>query len=154
MKSFLTRVQWLYEFFVLFLASAMEDLCTCGKFADLVCTSCNKKGYCCSKCQEKDWPDHADYCKEVCSKRERKRSRRMSRLREGLGSAGRGNTEKCVCGKDAEYECSSCKKQGYCTEKCQLDDWEFHEYYCNRPGSNRGIRKTTSSISHRSLTSR
>ncbi len=41
----------------------------------------------------------------------------------------------CVCGNEAEYECSGCNKQGYCSEECQREDWSFHEYYCNQPGN-------------------
>jgi len=116
-----------------------------------VCTNCNKKGYCSAQCQERDWPQHSSFCRAVSSRRERRKSRRSSR---GLSSAGRGSTEKCVCGKDAEYECSSCQRQGYCSQKCQVDDWELHEYFCNRPGSNHDTRKMTSASTRRSLASR
>jgi hypothetical protein len=40
----------------------------------------------------------------------------------------------CVCGKEAEYECSGCRKQGYCSTACQQEDWTFHDYYCRQPG--------------------
>ena len=40
----------------------------------------------------------------------------------------------CV-GKVAEYECSSFQRQGYCSQRCQVDDWEFHKHYCNHSGS-------------------
>ena len=36
----------------------------------------------------------------------------------------------CICGCDAEYECSECGRQGYCSQKCQEEDWELHQLFC------------------------
>lgn len=40
------------------------------------------------------------------------------------------NPDRCICDKEAQYECSECGKQGYCSEKCQQDDWELHQLFC------------------------
>lgn len=110
----------------------------CGKFADLECTSCKKRGYCSRQCQEKDWIHHEEFCREVSSRRERRRRRRKLKSQEkARRSVTPLSEDTCVCGKEAEYECSGCRKQGYCSETCQTEDWNFHEYYCNRPGNSR-----------------
>ena len=39
----------------------------------------------------------------------------------------------CVCGNAAQFECSSCSAQGYCSPECQTSDWvERHQKECGR----------------------
>ena len=41
----------------------------------------------------------------------------------------------CVCGNAAQFECSSCSAQGYCSPECQTSDWvERHQRECGRLG--------------------
>lgn len=142
------------SFYACFLSSAAlaaGELCVCGKFADLECTNCKKRGYCSRACQEKDWPDHQTFCREVSSRRERRRRRRRARSREGGARSADTplfSEDTCVCGKEAEYECSICRKQGYCSQKCQTEDWSFHEYYCKQPGSSASTPNTKTRLSH------
>ena len=120
------------------------ELCVCGKFADLECSECGRRGYCSVDCQQDDWFKHAIICQEkVEEKKQQKMSksskskkkkkhkkhkkRRKSKSRESNGSM---NIDVCICGKEAEFECSRCEKQGYCSEECQLKDWTTHRMYC------------------------
>ena len=124
----------MYNYFHSHAALAAGELCTCGKYADLECTSCRKRGYCSKACQEKDWPLHERSCREVSSRRHQRR-RKSKQVRASPGRRTPLSEDTCVCGKEAEYECSGCKRQGYCSEKCQKEDWTFHDYYCRQPGS-------------------
>ena len=137
----------------MYAAQVMGDLCVCGRFADLECTNCKKRGYCSKQCQEDDWSHHEELCRERSARRERKRERRKSRNKERRQSRSSQNSnvslseDTCVCGKDAEYECSRCKKQGYCSEECQREDWSIHEFYCNDKNARlRGGRVSQSSV--------
>ena len=39
----------------------------------------------------------------------------------------------CTCGNAAQFECSKCNSQGYCSPECQYKDWsEQHQKECNR----------------------
>ena len=39
----------------------------------------------------------------------------------------------CVCGNAAQFECSNCSSQGYCSPECQLKHWgEQHQRQCSR----------------------
>ena len=39
----------------------------------------------------------------------------------------------CVCGNAAQFECSSCSVQGYCSPECQTNDWvDRHQRECGR----------------------
>jgi len=38
----------------------------------------------------------------------------------------------CICGKPAEFECSRCASQGYCSSNCQRVDWKSHRDACKR----------------------
>ena len=39
----------------------------------------------------------------------------------------------CVCGNAAQFECSNCSSQGYCSEECQHSHWaEKHQKECSR----------------------
>ena len=39
----------------------------------------------------------------------------------------------CVCGKAAQFECSSCNAQGYCCQECQRNHWNSsHQKLCSR----------------------
>lgn len=121
------------------------ELCVCGKFADLECSKCGLRGYCSVNCQQDDWFKHAIVCREkIEEKKQRKKSKsskskknkkkhkkhkkhRKSKSRESDRSM---NIDVCICGREAEFECSRCEKQGYCSEECQLKDWPTHRMYC------------------------
>ncbi len=39
----------------------------------------------------------------------------------------------CVCGNAAQFECSNCSSQGYCSPECQLENWaNQHQKQCGR----------------------
>ena len=39
----------------------------------------------------------------------------------------------CICGKAAQFECSSCNAQGYCSQECQQKHWtKEHQKLCSR----------------------
>lgn len=38
----------------------------------------------------------------------------------------------CVCGKPAEFDCSRCAKQSYCSNECQRRDWKTHRERCKQ----------------------
>ena len=41
----------------------------------------------------------------------------------------------CTCGNAAQFECTSCSAQGYCSPECQSQDWtERHQRECGRLG--------------------
>lgn len=40
------------------------------------------------------------------------------------------NRQFCVCGSVADYECSRCEGQGYCSEACQRKSWPTHMRTC------------------------
>ena len=105
----------------------------CGKFADLECGECKMKGYCSITCQQADWASHSVRCRLISAKRKRKekRKRSVNRKVERLRSAGYTPLpDQCVCGKEADFECSQCSRQGYCSETCQLKDWPVHQHFC------------------------
>ena len=134
------------------------ELCVCGKYADMECSNCERRGYCSSSCQRNDWLKHEPHCRNkhsaIGSRREKKSSKihRKKKHRDRDSSRSNNSSRKtpvgmlwlsediCICGKEAEFECSKCGKQGYCSQKCQEEDWSFHEYYCNQPGGNTSSR--------------
>ena len=132
----------------------------CGKFADLECGECGRCGYCSIECQQDDWFKHAMVCQKNRAEERRKRrnssksrkkkkkhkkhkkhkrtkSRESQKSRESMESRESRvsreftpSVEVCICGKEAEFECSRCEKQGYCSEECQRKDWEVHLAFC------------------------
>ena len=61
--------------------------------------------------------------------KKKKRNQRRKRKKHDYQLHSPGpNT--CVCGAPAEMECSQFGVQGYCSDKCQLPDWEEHQLYC------------------------
>ena len=116
--------------------SAALELCVCGKFADLECGECQAKGYCSMHCQQADWLSHGAKCRLVSSKRRRKERRQRKKTRiqkkvERLRSAGYTPIpDRCICGKEADFECSECGAQGYCSRACQEKDWTVHRFFC------------------------
>ena len=42
------------------------------------------------------------------------------------------NINVCVCGKEADFECSLCGRQGYCSDVCQQKDWKVHVHHCKK----------------------
>ena len=113
-------------------ATVTMELCVCGKFADLECSACGRRGYCCTECQQNDWFKHAIVCQE--KKRPSSRSRKTENKHRKSNSRESRNytpsTSVCVCGKEAEYQCSGCNKQVYCSEKCQNKHWDVHKKFC------------------------
>ena len=116
----------------LFTDSAVLELCICGKFAELECTKCKSKGYCGETCQESDWLNHAMVCRIVSARRkeERRKKRKQKKLEKLKKSGYTPRPDLCRCGKVTEYECSECGLQGYCSVKCQEEDWEYHKLFC------------------------
>jgi hypothetical protein len=58
----------------------------------------------------------------------------------------------CVCGNAAQFECSSCSAQGYCSPECQTMDWgERHVRECSRLGEKKQrmsvLRRQSTSLS-------
>ena len=59
----------------------------------------------------------------------------------------------CVCGSAAQFECSNCSSQGYCSQECQIKHWnEQHQRECNRLSEKRRrsevlLRRQSSGIS-------
>ena len=121
------------------------ELCVCGKFADLECSECGLRGYCSFDCQQDDWFKHAMICQEKIEERKQRKKSKSSKSKKKKKhkkhkkhkkSKSRASTSftpsinVCICGKEAEFECSRCEKQGYCSEECQLKDWIAHQMYC------------------------
>ena len=130
------------------------ELCVCGKFADLECSECGKRGYCSVECQQGDWFKHVLICQE--KKEERKRQKRSKSKKKKkkhkkhkkhkkaepkVSPETTPNADICICGKEAEFECSRCEKQGYCSEDCQRKDWEVHWLLCEQVTSTRGEKR-------------
>lgn len=123
----------------------------CGKFADLECSECGLRGYCCVDCQQDDWFKHAMICQEkVKERKQRKKSKSLKskkkkkhrkhkkhkKSKSRASSSFTPSIDVCICGKEAEFECSRCEKQGYCSEECQLKDWIAHQMYCEQSDHN------------------
>lgn len=58
----------------------------------------------------------------------------------------------CVCGNAAQFECSSCSAQGYCSPECQTRHWaERHQRECSRLGEKKQrlsvLRRQSSTLS-------
>ena len=118
------------------------ELCVCGKFADLECGECGRRGYCSLECQQEDWFKHALICQKKTEKKKKRRKsskkkkKKHKKYKKHKRSKSRESREYtpsvdvCICGKEAEFECSRCERQGYCSEECQQSDWELHQIYC------------------------
>ena len=54
-------------------------------------------------------------------------------IREAEGSTDRSRRHFCTCGLAAQFECSQCTAQGYCSPECQYKHWtEEHSRECRR----------------------
>lgn len=139
-------------------ATVTMELCVCGKFADLECSECGGRGYCSIECQQDDWFKHALVCRaKIEEKRKRKKSKSKKKNKKKhkkhkkfksrassdftpsnfspsdfIPNSFTPSVDVCICGKEAEFECSMCEKRGYCSEECQLKDWNTHQSYCKR----------------------
>ncbi len=115
--------------------AVLLELCVCGKFAELECTECRAKGYCCDQCQQDHWLTHSSTCRIVSARRRhtKKMKRKRKKFEKMMKRTGyTPQPDKCVCGGIAQYECSECGRQGYCSEKCQVEDWELHQLFCKQ----------------------
>ena len=126
----------------------MLELCTCGKFAEMECVECRAKGYCSEKCQQEHWLSHSSTCRIVSARR--RQAKKMKRKRKKLENMMKrtaeykpAHSDKCVCGGEAQYECSECEKQGYCSEKCQVEDWELHQLFCTGNSRDKQLSNAT-----------
>lgn len=127
------------------------ELCVCGKFAELECIECRAKGYCSEQCQTDHWMAHSSTCRIVSARRrkakkmKKKRKKLEKMMRQRSANSLRGgftpNPDRCICGKEAQYECSECSKQGYCSERCQQEDWELHQLFCEGQQNNNNNHK-------------
>ena len=125
----------------------------CGKFADLECSECGLRGYCSAECQQDDWLKHTLICQEKIEERKQRKKSKSSKSKKKKKHKKRKKHKKsksrasntltpsvdvCVCGKEAEFECSQCEKQGYCSEECQLKDWTVHQTLCDQSETQSG----------------
>lgn len=54
-------------------------------------------------------------------------------IREVLSETMQTKKHFCVCGNAAQFECSNCSSQGYCSPECQSSHWtEKHQKECSR----------------------
>lgn len=54
-------------------------------------------------------------------------------IREVLSESMQTKKHFCVCGNAAQFECSNCSSQGYCSPECQSSHWtEKHQKECSR----------------------
>ena len=117
---------------VIILEETSLDFCLCGRVADFECTDCNARGYCSVDCQQDYWHKHMNTCKKL-RKSKKKSKKKKKKDPYQLHSP---DPNMCVCGAPAEMECSQCGIQGYCSEKCQIADWDEHQFICEpRPSS-------------------
>lgn len=93
----------------------MEQMCVCCNLqAKMQCSTCKAK-YCSKQCQLADWPKH----RMVCIKPE-----------HAVVSGSSSKNTSCVsCQCEAAMRCSRCKTI-YCSDRCQLNDWENHKSFC------------------------
>ena len=132
-------------------ATVTMELCVCGKFADLECSECGLRGYCSVDCQQDDWFKHTMICQEKVEERKQRKKSKSSKSKKKkkhkkhkkhkksksrASSSFTPSIDVCICGKEAEFECSGCEKQGYCSEECQLKDWIAHRMYCEQSDHN------------------
>ena len=99
------------------------DQCPCGRYAEMECSLCGRRGYCGMQCQKEDWTNHIPECTGMSKKKKKK---------AGGGREYTPNVNTCICGKEADFECSVCGRQGYCSEVCQQKDWKLHVHYCKK----------------------
>ena len=70
-------------------------------------------------------------------------------IREAEGNNERSRRHFCICGLAAQFECSQCMAQGYCSPECQYKHWtEEHGRECRRLAE----RKRRTNILSRRLT--
>ena len=63
-------------------------------------------------------------------------------IREAEGNTERSRRHFCTCGLAAQFECSQCTAQGYCSPECQYKHWtEEHSKECRRLAERK--RRTT-----------
>ena len=143
--------------------NALLEVCVCGKFADLECTGCHRKGYCSHFCQKLDWLHHSNTCRVISTKRQRKKQKKSARKSSRTDSVinsrvstSRGfipsSVELCVCGRESGFECSGCGRQGYCSKACQRGDWSMHQLQCGGATASRGAHRAAVSRNQQLLT--
>lgn len=123
---------------VVYLEESRLDFCLCGRVADFECTDCGNRGYCSVDCQQDDWHKHMLMCK----KQRRKKQNKKKKKKKGPYHLRSPDPTMCVCGAPAEMECSQCGVQGYCSEECQIADWDEHQLYCEPQDSSKPATPT------------
>lgn len=111
---------------IIFVEETDLDFCLCGRVAEFECTECTARGYCSVECQQDDWYKHMTACKK--QRKKKKKSKKKKKKHSYQLRSPDPNT--CVCGAPTEMECSQCGVQGYCSEDCQVADWEEHQLCC------------------------
>eukprot|EP00731_Ephydatia_muelleri_P025010 Em0017g93a len=74
------------------------DQCPCGRYAEMECSICGRRGYCGVQCQKEDWTSHIPECTGGSKKKKKKAGREYT-----------PNVNTCVCGKEADFESKSSK---------------------------------------------
>ena len=92
------------------------------------CSLCGRRSYCSEQCQKDDWTSHVSECTGMSKKKKEKKKKE----KEKGPNEYTPNVNVCVCGKDADFECSVCGRQGYCSEVCQQRDWKSHARHCRK----------------------
>ena len=123
------------------------DFCLCGRVAEFECTDCSARGYCSVECQQEDWHKHMTMCK----KQRRKKKKSKNKKKKGPYQLRTPDPNVCVCGAPAEMECSQCGIQGYCSEECQLADWEEHQLHCEPRTPSRSATPTNNRLHYKNI---
>jgi hypothetical protein len=110
-------------------AEIKRELCICGKVSIFECSNCSLQGYCSEECQKRHWgQDHKAKCKATVAEQKSKAEELAAQLTE---SSDQNTAEECaVCQKPCNLECSRCSVVGYCSQKCQKQDWPEHQATC------------------------
>lgn len=114
------------------------DFCLCGRVAEFECTDCSARGYCSAECQQENWHKHMLTCK----KQRRKKKKAKKKKKKDSYQLRSPDPNTCVCGAPAEMECSQCGVQGYCSEECQIADWDEHQLHCEPQPSSKPATPT------------
>lgn len=99
------------------------------------CSGCKDVSYCSKECQKQDWSrGHRSNCKKVGNK---ERPPLLGVSMEDNSSKNKTtpvmtDSERCSkCKNGGELKfCQGCKKQKYCSVKCQKADWKSHKVNC------------------------
>ncbi|XP_056009561.1 uncharacterized protein LOC125680749 isoform X2 [Ostrea edulis] len=121
-----------------------KDTCHfCGKPSDQLkkCSGCSAVLYCSRKCQRSDWTRrHKTECSKTIDvdsgidNELEEREAIYDRAADFEKDADKITRETCsLCGVEGQMKtCNRCRKQKYCSEKCQKKDWKRHKSECSK----------------------